>query len=80
MTREEMAKVFQEYLKVEKKLSKREKRTFKDQKKLSSWAKESVDSLTSQGILVGDQKGNFNPKQTLTRAQVAQVLYQIDQQ
>lgn len=80
MTREEMAKVFQEYLKAEKKLSKREKRTFKDQKKLSSWAKESVDSLTSQGILVGDQKGNFNPKQTLTRAQVAQVLYQIDQQ
>lgn len=80
MTREEMAKVFQEYLKVEKKVSKREKRTFKDQKKLSSWAKESVDTLTSQGILVGDQKGNFNPKQTLTRAQVAQVLYQIDRQ
>lgn len=80
MTREEMAKVFQDYLKAEKKLSKREKRTFKDQKKISSWAKESVDTLTSQGILVGDQKGNFNPKQTLTRAQVAQVLYQIDQQ
>lgn len=80
MTREEMAKVFQEYLKVEKKLSKREKRTFKDQKKLSSWAKESVDSLTSQGILQGDEQGNFNPKSPLTRAQVAQVLYQIDQQ
>ncbi|MBS4871804.1 MAG: S-layer homology domain-containing protein [Peptoniphilus sp. oral taxon 375] len=80
MTREEMAKVFQDYLKAEKKLSKREKRTFKDQRKISSWAKESVDTLTSQGILVGDQKGNFNPKQTLTRAQVAQVLYQIDQQ
>lgn len=80
MTREEMAKVFQEYLKVEKKLSKREKRTFKDQKKISSWAKESVDSLTSQGILQGDEQGNFNPKNPLTRAQVAQVLYQIDQQ
>lgn len=80
MTREEMAKVFQEYLKAEKKLSKREKRTFKDQKKLSSWAKESVDSLTSQGILQGDEQGNFNPKNPLTRAQVAQVLYQIDRQ
>ncbi|RHW39968.1 S-layer homology domain-containing protein [Lysinibacillus yapensis] len=40
-----------------------------------SWAKDAVQYLADNNILQGDEKGNFNPNGTLTRAQAAEVLY-----
>ena len=34
--------------------------------------------MSNLGIMVGDTHGNFNPKQALTRAELAQILYNID--
>lgn len=39
-----------------------------------SWAKDSVQFLAEQNIFNGDEKGNFNPSKTLTRAEAATVL------
>ena len=35
---------------------------YKDEKQISSWAKESVQIVSNAGIMTGDTKGNFNPK------------------
>ncbi len=44
---------------------------FKDTDKISSWAVESVDALVKAGILNGRDNGNFDPKGTATRAEIA---------
>lgn len=44
---------------------------FKDTDKISSWAVESVDALARAGILNGRDNGNFDPKGTATRAEIA---------
>ncbi|MEK5231407.1 S-layer homology domain-containing protein [Lysinibacillus sp. FSL K6-0232] len=46
----------------------------KDADSISSWAKEAVQFLTDKGFIQGDEKGNFNPAGTLTRAEAAEVL------
>ena len=35
-------------------------------------------AMSNLGIMVGDGQGYFNPKQSLTRAELAQVLYNLD--
>ncbi|MBQ7897570.1 MAG: S-layer homology domain-containing protein [Clostridia bacterium] len=50
---------------------------FKDKDDVSSWAKESVNALVSAGIINGSN-GRLNPKNTITRAEFAQVLYNLD--
>ncbi len=47
---------------------------FKDADSISSWAKEAVQFLTDKGFIQGDEKGNFNPAGTLTRAEAAEIL------
>ncbi|MFC7685762.1 S-layer homology domain-containing protein [Ureibacillus sp. GCM10028918] len=39
-----------------------------------AYAQEAVQHLADNNILQGDENGNFNPSQTLTRAQAAEVL------
>lgn len=41
---------------------------------VSSYAAEAVQNLVDRGVITGDQKGNFNPKSTVTRAEAATVL------
>ena len=36
--------------------------------------KEAVDVMNAVGVFVGDEKGNFNPKENLTRAQAAKII------
>ena len=45
---------------------------FKDADKISN--KEAVDVMNAIGVLVGDEKGNFNAKDNLTRAQAAKIV------
>ncbi len=47
---------------------------FQDAASISSWAKEAVQFLTDKGFIQGDEKGNFNPAGTLTRAEAAEIL------
>ena len=42
-----------------------------------SWAKESIGFVAARGIFAGGSDGNFHPKATMTRAAIAQVLYNI---
>ena len=53
------------------------KTKFKDEAKISSWALESVKEVSEDGLMVGDEKGNFNPKGYVTREQLAVVLAKI---
>mgnify|MGYP000245372625 CR=1 FL=1 len=45
---------------------------FKDQDKVKN--EEAVAVLTGIGVIQGDDKGNFNPEGTLTRAEAAELL------
>lgn len=51
--------------------------TFKDDNKISKWAKESVNNVSEKGIMVGDEKGCFNPKKSLTREEAAVIIDRI---
>lgn len=41
---------------------------------ISSFAQEAVQDLNDRGIIKGDQKGNFNPRNNVTRAEAATIL------
>lgn len=45
-----------------------------DYNKISGYAKEAVQSLVDAGVIQGDTKGNFNPLNTVTRAQAAEIF------
>ena len=51
--------------------------TFKDENKIAKWAKEAVDYVSDAGIMVGDEKGNFNPTKNLTRQEFAVALERL---
>lgn len=50
---------------------------FKDQLKISPYAKESVYKLAEIGILNGDNLGNFNPHSNLTRGESAKIICEL---
>lgn len=50
---------------------------FKDSNKISKWAQEAVEKVSDAGIMVGDDKGDFNPKANLTRQEAAVILARI---
>ncbi|MCQ2456567.1 MAG: S-layer homology domain-containing protein, partial [Clostridia bacterium] len=46
---------------------------FADASKIPAWAKEYVEAMRVAGIVAGDNMGNFNPKNTATRAEVSTI-------
>lgn len=52
--------------------------SFSDWQSIGSEYAASVDAVASAGIMKGDEKGRFNPKAALTRAEMAQVLRNMD--
>ncbi|MFC9541050.1 S-layer homology domain-containing protein [Lysinibacillus sp. NPDC056959] len=48
--------------------------TIKDFDKVAPYAKEAVQALVDAGIITGDEKGNFNPTKSITRAEAAQIF------
>ena len=44
---------------------------------VSDYAQSAVKALYAEGILNGDQNGNFNPHSPATRAEVAKIMYSI---
>lgn len=49
-------------------------KVFKDSAKIASWAKKDVDKVSAAGIMLGDDNGNFNPTNSVTRAEMATIL------
>jgi len=49
---------------------------FSDASDVASWAKEAVTSFVKAGIIRGHE-GKINPKGTSTRAEAAQVIYNL---
>ncbi len=47
---------------------------FKDWNSVSDYAKASVEKMKKLSIMVGDSNGNFNPKQSITREDLAVVI------
>lgn len=80
LTREEMAVMMTKFLKVSGKNlnAKGKTNAFKDDAKIQGWAKDSVKEMARFGLVSGMGDDNFAPKSPFTRAQVAQVLYNID--
>ncbi len=50
---------------------------FSDWDDVSDYAKASVKDIRALGIMIGDDKGNFNPKQSLSRQDFAVVMMKI---
>ncbi len=79
ITREEVATILARYLEKQGKLEdKNQAQTYKDQDQISSWAKEAVKEMTEFGAFKGNDKGKFVPKKSLTRAEFAQVIYNMN--
>lgn len=80
ITREEMAVMMVKFLKVSgKKINvKGTASAFKDDGNIESWAKDAVVEMAKLGLVKGMEDGSFSPKTQFTRAQVAQILYNID--
>ena len=51
--------------------------TFKDSAEIAGWAREYVSILSNIKILTGSDDGKFHPTDSMTRAQVAAVLYKL---
>ena len=51
--------------------------SFEDAAKHPKWAAEFIESLRLTGLVGGDTDGNFNPKATATRAEVATILTRL---
>lgn len=51
---------------------------FNDEEDVSDWAAESLEVLCYGGVITGDDKGNFRPKDHVTRAEAAVVFVRLD--
>ncbi len=71
ITREELAVMFNRYLKDKALEYKYAADPFNDQAKISDWALNDVIAMQRYGLMRGDEKYYFNPRSTATRAETA---------
>lgn len=79
VTREEMCTIIDRYVKsagIELKAQSGSV-SFKDSSSISSWASGEVQNCVKYGLVTGYPDGTFQPKATVTRAQVAAVIYRL---
>ena len=50
---------------------------YNDDSEIAEWAKESVESVCAQGIMIGDTDGNFRPKSAVTKEEAVSALLRI---
>ncbi len=51
--------------------------SFADAGKIAKWAADYVDEMRAVGLVEGDANGNFNPKKTATRAEIATMTVRL---
>ena len=76
VTREQAATFAARALKAKNYTFEKEAKTFNDDESISEWAKEGVSLLSSEGILVGRENGEFDPLAGVTRAEAAKIIYE----
>lgn len=78
ISREEMAKVLNEYVEnLEKDFPIKDSVEFKDEEEIGDWAEPYVKKATERGLLKGRETGEFDPKDDLKRGEVAQIVFNI---
>lgn len=50
---------------------------FNDAAKVDNWAKVNIAECVQAGVVNGDNKGNLNPKSSVTRAELIQLMYNL---
>ncbi|RVU54417.1 S-layer homology domain-containing protein [Anaerosphaera multitolerans] len=80
ITREEMATILNRFIEstAKNKENVNEDISFSDSSEIAYWAREDVMKVARKGLVKGMPDGRFVPKDDFTRAQVAQVLYNLD--
>lgn len=51
--------------------------SFTDMSTASDWAQEAILAATREGLISGRTDGSFDPHDTLTRAETAQLIYNL---
>lgn len=83
VTREQLAVILYNYLKNYKlvrtfdTMKVNEKASFLDEANISEWAKDKVSTMQQIGLLEGRNDGSFDPKATVTRAEIATVIERL---
>jgi len=80
ITREEMAiMLLRAYRAIgaEGKAASKDAPSFADQSQISAWALEDVHAAAELGLVQGRTGGRFAPKENLTRAEIAQAIYNV---
>lgn len=62
---------------VKSKLEQRVNEMYNDEDKIAKWAFENVKKAKELGLMIGDNDGNFNPKDVVTREQLATVIINL---
>ena len=78
ISREEMAAILYRYKQMKKINFDSEAKEFKDQDKIPQWANEAVRELSKSQIILGMDDGNFNGKKSLSRGEIAQIIFNIN--
>lgn len=78
ISREEMATILYRYKQMKKINFDGQAKQFKDQDKLPKWAKEAVKELSKSKILNGMEDGTFQGKKQLSRAEIAQIVFNMN--
>ena len=74
ITRQDASAIIYRYLALE---AATDDNTFTDSGEISNYAKEAVNALSKEGIINGYPDNTFRPKNTITRAETAAVLYNV---
>ncbi len=74
LTKEEMVTIIGRYLN----LASSDEIVFNDSDDVSPWAKEYVSYFYNNKFTYLDEKGNFNPKEVVTREEAIEVLYNVN--
>ncbi|TYP70799.1 S-layer family protein [Paenibacillus methanolicus] len=79
ITREEMVVVLVQALKLSgaENAAQQGNAAFKDQQRISGWAKEAAVQARQAGLVQGDAQGNFRPQGLATRAEAVQMVWNL---
>ena len=76
ITREDTAAIIFRYMGID---AAEENAVFSDTDEISGYAKDAVNTLSAEGIINGYPDNTFRPKNTITRAEAAAVLYGVNE-
>ena len=77
LTRQDLAVICVRYLETENKIAQNsETLNFSDKDEISDYAKDSVNTLASMGIVNGMEDGSFAPLKPVTRAEATKIIYE----